>query len=618
MRSKFKIFFLFIPTLMITASPSRAGSELFPVPSGMEGHVAFWEAVFTVYSTDQIIFHDSDQPERIYSVLRVNLKSSDRKVIRTQIRQERNQIQLILQQLSRNPNPKSPSEKVENIRQLFGEQTESEDFKRAASRIRVQRGMRETFQTGLEQSGRYSEDMRRILRDEQVPEDLVCLPHVESSFNPLARSKAGASGIWQFTSKTGRLYMSICSTVDERKDPIASTRAAAKLLQSNYQILKSWPLAVTAYNHGPSGVKRAVRKTGSRDLGQIIRKYRSRRFGFASRNFYAEFLAARRIAMNAGHYFKGIFYDPAFHVRPVTLTESMIFSRWANQVNWPRDVLAEINPALSSAILLDRIPIPARASVNVPLNEKAAQQIALALSASIYWASNFGESPDISIAWFSATVAPSVETRVRMPDPIQNDSLRETRFSDVSAPRSVQDLIAFADPQARSEIPTVSEPEGENALASVLPELPSFEPNLAIREGGRITVQPEETLGHYADWLGIPTWKLRRINRLRYGQNIRLGQSIRLAFEKISEQEFIQRREAHHQEIRNNFFMTHQISDVRAHVIRPGENFWTVANDSSDVPLWLIFAYNGNNPVHRLKPGDRLRVPVITPKQNTG
>jgi len=597
---------------MLTAAV-HAGSDLFPVPEELEGHLLFWESIFTEYATNQIVFHDSDHPERIYSVLAFDPKSADSQIVRNRIRQERNRIRSLLLAFARNPNPKSTSEDMNRIRVLFRKSAKTGDFKRAASRIRIQGGMREKFQAGLERAGRYEKEMRRILREYDVPEDLVYLPHVESSFNPLARSRAGASGIWQFTYKTGKRYLYIRSTVDERRDPLCSSEAAAKLLRENYRILKSWPLAITAYNHGPAGVKRAVRKTGSRDIGKIAQKYRSRRFGFASRNFYAEFLAARRVAQKAETYFPGLFRDPEFAIRSIRLSKPKTFSQWASESNWPKDVLAEINPALSSEVLFDQVRIPARTNVNVPANTKAGQQIALALGTSIYWASNSEDDIRDPVFQISGAVAHSVKTQVRISDPIMRDSIRNARYSGLSDSGSVQDLIAWAYPEEPVEIS-----QEDIELSPVIPDIPSLNLDLDIRSGDRIVVQPEETLGHYADWLGIPTWKLRQLNRLRYGQSIRLGQNIRLTFQTLSKEDFRARREAYHREIRSHFFLTHEISDVRAHVIRPGENFWTVANDSDNVPLWLMLAFNQNNSVNRLKPGDRLHVPIVTTKRSSG
>ena len=100
---------------------------------------------------------------------------------------------------------------------------------------------------------------------EGIPEEIAWLPMVESTFNVEARSKVGAAGVWQFMPGTGRQYMRVDATVDERLDPIIAARGAARLLRHNYQGLRSWPLALTAYNHGYYGMQRAVRQLGTND-----------------------------------------------------------------------------------------------------------------------------------------------------------------------------------------------------------------------------------------------------------------------------------------------------------------------------------------------------------------
>ncbi len=125
--------------------------------------------------------------------------------------------------------------------------------------------------------------MQKIFRAEGLPAQLAYLPLVESSFNIRARSGAGAVGMWQFIPETGKKFMRIDDKVDERRDPMASTRAAARLLNENYRILGSWPLAITAYNHGTEGIFRAIESVGSRDLVELIRHYRSPTFGFGNR-----------------------------------------------------------------------------------------------------------------------------------------------------------------------------------------------------------------------------------------------------------------------------------------------------------------------------------------------
>src|SRR5438477_234752 len=96
---------------------------------------------------------------------------------------------------------------------------------------------------------------------------------------------------------------SLGGAVDGRRDPIFSTRAAARFLDEMHDSLGAWPLAITAYNHGPEGVARAVGQCGTRDIATIVRDYHGSAFGFASRNFYAEFLAALDVERNYREYF---------------------------------------------------------------------------------------------------------------------------------------------------------------------------------------------------------------------------------------------------------------------------------------------------------------------------
>jgi len=177
------------------------------------------------------------------------------------------------------------------------------------SRLRFQLGQKDRFEKGIFYSGRYIEEMENIFIEEGMPLELTRLPYVESSFNLAARSKVGASGIWQFMRSTGKQYMRVNSLVDERNDPLTATRSAAKLLRYNYKKLGNWPLAVTAYNYGPSGLRRLVRKLKTNDLVEIIEKNRSRRFGFASSNLakplgFEEFKLKKPISFA---YLKGFF-----------------------------------------------------------------------------------------------------------------------------------------------------------------------------------------------------------------------------------------------------------------------------------------------------------------------
>jgi membrane-bound lytic murein transglycosylase D len=179
----------------------------------------------------------------------------------------------------------------------------------ASERLRSQRGTRERFKRGLEISGRYDLQFRKIFRDAGLPEDLAYLPHVESSFQLTAKSSAGAVGLWQFTNAAAKTFIPGHDKRDQRYDPFVSANGAARYLSYAYGKLGDWPAAVTSYNHGIGGMKRAQNTVGN-DFNRIVDNYDGPAFGFASRNYYAQFLAAREIAANPHQYFReGVSYE---------------------------------------------------------------------------------------------------------------------------------------------------------------------------------------------------------------------------------------------------------------------------------------------------------------------
>jgi membrane-bound lytic murein transglycosylase D len=208
--------------------------------------------------------------------------------------------------------------------------------------------------------------MEGIFRDEGLPVELTRLPLIESCFDLSAYSKAGAAGIWQFMPATGRRFMRIDTLVDERRDPITSTRAAARFLRQLHVSLGTWPLAITGYNHGPEGIARAVRATGTTDIAEIIRDYRGRAFGFASRNFYAEFLAALDVERERERYYGGIVHDPPSRTHELRLTHSLGIEVAARLARTEREELARLNPALSRTVVRGTRAIPAGYRLRLP------------------------------------------------------------------------------------------------------------------------------------------------------------------------------------------------------------------------------------------------------------
>jgi membrane-bound lytic murein transglycosylase D len=235
---------------------------------------------------------------------------------------------------------------AQRVLELWGTEATPARLREARAEVRFQLGQADRFRAGIVRSGTWESHIARSLERLGLPPELAALPHVESSFTPNAYSKVGASGLWQFMRSTGRLYMRVDDIVDERLDPFRSTEAAARLLLNNYRVLGSWPLALTAYNHGAGGMRRAKRVMGTDDFAVIARNYRSRSFGFASRNFYPSFLAALTIDQDAQRYFPGVVRAPELRFQEVEMPGYADISRLELRLGVPMAQLRELNTAL--------------------------------------------------------------------------------------------------------------------------------------------------------------------------------------------------------------------------------------------------------------------------------
>lgn len=331
------VILLFLLIVSVFAVILIKTEDHFPVPPSLEDNVAFWKRIYTEVSVTEGLLHDREYPLVIYK----KTTSGDR------IKQKK-KIASMLKRI-RNVSASEWSREEKKIYDQFLKHASEAALKGAANRIRFQSGQKERFRGGLVRSGMYLDDIREILAEYDVPDRLAYLPHVESSFNTEARSKVGAAGMWQFMKETGKQYLRVGSVIDERHDPILATVAAAKLLSRNYESLGSWPLAVTAYNHGLYGMKRAVANTGSKDIGTIIEKHKSRSFRFASKNFYSCFLAASEVAENYKKYFK-VKLKPRFRRNVIRLAHSLPPDRIYESLSMSLETFRQYNPALRSGL----------------------------------------------------------------------------------------------------------------------------------------------------------------------------------------------------------------------------------------------------------------------------
>ncbi|MGB7280886.1 MAG: transglycosylase SLT domain-containing protein [Candidatus Acidiferrum sp.] len=210
---------------------------------------------------------------------------------------------------------------------------------------------RAIVETGLRRSGRYREMISRVLREEGVPQDLIYLAQAESAFQPLALSRAGARGIWQFVAYRGMEYgLRHTWWIDERQDPEKATRAAAQHLRDLYGQFGDWYLAMAAYNCGPGNVQKAIERTGYADFWEL---YKRNVLPRETRNYVPIILALTLIAKDAAHY--GIQADPEQPV-PTDIVKpgrAIDLRLVAETIDVDVDTLRNLNPELLRLVTPD-------------------------------------------------------------------------------------------------------------------------------------------------------------------------------------------------------------------------------------------------------------------------
>lgn len=340
-------------------------NDPFPHQSELAGRVNFWRHVFGVWGRNQVALHDMTNPGIVYDVITLpeSNRGIDRKgLINDRVEEITQRLYILEQKVARGDDLDHDEQELLDKFRNWGKISQ---LAGAHTRIRTQRGIREKFLRGLELSGRYDPLFRQIFRAHGVPEDLAFLPHVESSFQAHARSGAGAVGIWQFTLPAARLFMKVNAAVDERYDPVLAAEGCARYLSSAYAKLGDWGLAITSYNHGIGGMSRASSEFGT-NFPRILEEYDGPLFGFDSRNFYVEFLAAREVARNAERYFGKVRRERPQNWEKIELDRSTPIHAVARNYGVTLTELAEINSALTNNAIRGRVSLPEGTSVWLP------------------------------------------------------------------------------------------------------------------------------------------------------------------------------------------------------------------------------------------------------------
>jgi membrane-bound lytic murein transglycosylase D len=351
--------------LLLVTLRALAADNPMPRPAELERDVQFWIRVYSQVDTNSGFIHDEQNLAVVYDTLHFapNSAPHERQKI---VEAARDHYSEALRRIAGATAALSPED--QRIRDLWGAEASSQRLLEATEHIRFQLGQSDRFREGLKRSGAWKAHVAETLANMGLPAELAVLPHVESSFNPAAYSKVGAAGLWQFMRSTGRRYLHIDNTVDDRLDPFRSTQAAAQLLAYNYHLLGTWPLALTAYNHGAEGVRRAKETLGTDDIVTIVRNYKGRTFGFASRNFYVSFLAALEIDHNPEKYFANIESNPEMKFQEVVLPAYIQLSALEHLLKIGEQRLQTLNPALLPAVWNGQRHVPKGYHLRLPMD----------------------------------------------------------------------------------------------------------------------------------------------------------------------------------------------------------------------------------------------------------
>ena len=447
------------------------------------------------------------------------------------------------------------------VRQLYADSTRgADDFRAAAGRVRGQAGLKDRFREAIEMSGMFMPDIEQILGAHDVPAIVASLPFVESMYNYRAQSRVGASGVWQILPGTARQYLQMDSAVDARSDVWLAAEGAARLLADNYRRVLSWPLALTGYNHGIAGIERAVRQVGSSSIDAIIESYQSRTFGFASRNFYAEFIAAATVFADRADLFPDVEPLPPVEFDAFTPGHFVSLLDLASLTGTAVDALVTLNPALHDDVGRGTLLVPSQYPLRVPRGRLADFERALV------------QLPD------SRKRDRQITARYRV---TRGDTLGAIarRFGSSTAALQRANNLPRAD---RIYINQVLEiPNGGGTWSPL-----AWSPDTGAIGGSQVhVVRPGDTLTRIAAQYGRSIQALIAANNLASPDRLRVGWSIAIPGGESS-------------------------SEARVHVVQRGETLTQIARRHGQSVQTLVAANDLGSP-DRLQIGARLSIPGL-------
>lgn len=653
-----KKYFIILSLCLISINTSFAQynySLTDNIDKAMRTRVDFWKKVYTQITSKEAFLHDKDNVQIIYS--KIKPPYSNRRKKGRYTKNAISKIRATLRSLAKK-NFKGLDKEESRIYSIIGKNKTKNQVLKMAKRIRSQFGLKDNYYIGLKRSYLYLDYIQRIFKKYDVPKQLSFLPHVESSFNYQAYSKVGAAGIWQFMRGTARNYkLKVKYVIDERRDVFKATIAAARLLRTNFNNIKVWPLAITAYNHGLASMKRAVKKVGSKKISVIIDKYDGRRFGFASKNFYATFLATAEISSNPSKYFPSFTPVDKFRYSSMKLPRALSVSQLMKELKINKKTMKKYNPSIRAIAYRSSLLIPRNFELKMPhvttlrltaykaklkniksntKHLRLASTHKIGRGDSLYSLSKvYGVSVRDLISFNNISnpsrIYPGMKVRIPTRKQLKGKIAAAKLKKVVSIiPQKVEklkiDKLAKAEnPKLENKKPltfferlgifktknrdkniftpstvvAIKRPKDledkKSSKAADSVSLSHYQLSLKDNSNGlyQIIIETQETLGHFADWAGIQTQSIRNSNSMRNRSSIRLGQKINIKLTSTQKVEFLAKRLEYHISIQEDFYQAYKVTGKEEYDIRKGDNIRQIMA-KNEVPLWLLRQYQND------------------------
>ncbi len=351
-------------------------SKNFKVESELARRFHFWKRVYTLWSHSQYALHSAEYPEVVLEIIDTKISSGSDKFKNRLADNHLKKQAVIYKRILKNMHKLSKQGReseftpvMQRIADIMDHISDKDKYLRVANNLRIQRGQQQEIQRGLVYASPYMKYIKEAFNNEGVPEELAMIAFIESSFNLRAESKVGAVGVYQIMPDTGAQYMIVNEEIDERRDPIKSARAAAKLFKLNYKQTDSWPLAITAYNHGVGSMLKAIDQVGSHDIVKIIDGYKAKSFGFASKNFYTGYLAILYTLNNVETIFPDLKLKPALKYKNVKLNKQTWIADIKTEYSLSTATIVKYNPDLSKFLVENDGYLPKGYVLKVPSNK---------------------------------------------------------------------------------------------------------------------------------------------------------------------------------------------------------------------------------------------------------